>query len=71
MSYELIVTQIKNGGLPVVTGLHFTRSQADEIKSILESRKKSYVETIDKYFEMCIDAKVLKDQSMSGKREAL
>lgn len=66
MSYELIVAQLKKGKMPVVTGLHLSQSQADEIKSVLEKRRQSYNEMLDEYFDKCIAARVLKSQSMSG-----
>lgn len=68
MSYELIISQIKDGGLPSFVGME---AQVNEIKSLLELRKQDYCEKIDKYFDACVAIRLVKNYSMSAKHDVL
>lgn len=55
MNYEIYVAQLKEGKLPNVTGLHFTPSQAAQIETLLNSRKKQ----MDNYYTFCVVPRII------------
>ena len=56
MNFQFIISKLKEGAMPALTGLYFTQQQADEIKDVLDSQKKN----IDDYFNHCVATRIVR-----------
>jgi hypothetical protein len=54
MDYEKIVTQIKAGMFPSLTGYHLSQLQVNEIETLLENHKNE----ISNYFNCCVKSRL-------------